>query len=42
MLVRRAGGRFLHVEMDRALRAQLATDDAFRLRVFQVLTQSFR
>jgi hypothetical protein len=42
MVVRRAGGRFLHVEMDAALRRSLLADDSLRARALDALMRSFR
>ena len=39
MIVRAAGGRFLHVEMDEGLRRDLACDAALRGRAFEALAR---
>jgi hypothetical protein len=42
MAVRRAGGRFLHVEMDGELRRSLRTNGGLRRRALDALAASFR
>jgi hypothetical protein len=39
MIVRAAGGRFLHIEMDEGLRRDLAADTALRARAFGAITR---